>query len=247
MAINVGKRKRAIIGEDVIPTYKETALKVMRDIYENINSSPPALKKDIVQRKRGEISRLNSILMDNGPGKGIDLELTRLRGIDFHEISVVTINSVLDHRDIKWFVASTEGLLIQTAEGYGHNAKYNDGPTRFGDLYDCGDYTCYFPVEDLGSTRIDRIHFVPNDAPDTRERHFHHRANSRPKGEHPTDMIASTCWGGFAEPMAGAMAACDLIDVLRMMRIFVGRRNPRSILVHQVKTDKGVVHVGVQT
>lgn len=228
MAIKVGKKK-AQIGATVMDYYQVAAEDAMRGIYDKIHSSPALIAKDLVQKKRGEIARLNSILTTpDTPGKGVDLELTRLRGIDFYSIDTIEVDG-----DI-WFVAQTKDLKIQTVQGRGgrHDRYAHSDHNKLGEYHDLGDYKVYFPKKDLASPVVKNIHFVPDRRPDTPDRHFHHRGTG--SKSHPVKMNAHSCWGGFAEPVAACMEACDLPDLFRILRIFVGRRNPQSLLVRTI-------------
>lgn len=236
MAIKVGKKK-AQIGAGVIEYYQVVAEDALRGIFNKIHNSPNMIGAELLKRKRGDIARLNAILTRTGPGKGIDLELTRLRGIDLDTIGIEKVHGVT------WFVGHTKGLIIKTMEGKGRSARYgHSDKVTLGSEHNCGDYKIYFPAGDLATPRVELIHFVPDLDPMTTSRHFHHRAMSRPNNPmHPTELKASTCWGGFAEPVAACMEACDLPDLFRMLRGFVGRRNPQSLLLrslpHEVFKD----------
>lgn len=230
-------KKRARIGAGVEEIYRDVAEKALRNIHTQIRTSPSSMGAQILRSKQGDIARLASIVQDNsGPGKGLDLEMTRIRGIDFAAIHVVRVH------DKEWFCAETEGLKIQTVKGVGRNSTYKHSAIRVEDERDCGDYKVWFPVYALATPQVKQIHFVPNDDIFTRNRHYHQRASDHKTegmaNPHPTDMDAASCWGGFAEPMASVMESADLADLLRMLRMFVGRRNPRSILVSHPSTEK---------
>lgn len=230
-------KKRAHIGTDVQEVYRLAAEKTLRQIHEDIYTNP-SMGSVLLKKRQGDIARLAAIVTDKqGPGVGMDLELTRLRGIDFDTIDVER------HDGMLWFVCKTKDLMIQTVTGIGRNSTYSHSQIKIEDERDCGDYTVYFPVQDLGTTRVERIHFVPNDDPMTTSRHYHQRASDgrtyNAEGEHhPIEMTPHSCWGGFAGPIASCMSACDLTDLIRMCRMFVGRRNPRSILVTHPATEK---------
>lgn len=231
-------KKRAHIGEDVQEVYRLAAEKALRQIHEDITNNSPEMGAVILKKKQGDIARLASIVTEkSGPGQGMDLEMTRMRGIDFDTIDVAS------HDGMMWFECRTKDLIIQTVTGIGRSGTYKHSKIKIGEGRDCGDYTVYFPVQDLGTSRIDRIHFVPNDDPLTLNRHYHQRASDGrtynvPGRHHPVEMEAHSCWGGFAGPMGSCMSACDLTDLIRMCRMFVGRRNPRSILVSHPSTEK---------
>ena len=231
-------KKRAHIGEDVPEVYRLAAEKTLRQIHQDITQNNPSMGTVILKRKQGDIARLAAILHDvKGAGHGMDLEMTRMRGVDFETIDVD------EHNGMMWFECKTKDLIIQTVEGRGRNSRYNHSRIKIGESRNCGDYTVYFPVQDLGTTRVERIHFVPNEEPLATQRHYHQRASDGkiygvPGEHHPTEMTAHSCWGGFAGPMASCMSACDLTDLIRMCRMFVGRRNPQSILVSHPATEK---------
>lgn len=229
MAIKVGKKK-AHISAGVEEIYKKCADIAMRNIYEQIHNSPNRIAARILEQKRGDIARLNDILNDtNKPGRGLDLELTRLRGIDFESIDTIEAGDEI------WLVAQTRDLMIQTVTGMGgYTSTYSHSEkNKMGEIFDCGDYKIYVKIRDLGENNIQNLHFVPDLDPSTNNRHYHHRAFG-PNVAHPTMMSISTCWGGFADPISSTMAAVDLPDLFRMLRIFVGRRNPKSLLVHRI-------------
>lgn len=227
MAIKVGKRK-AIVDQTVIDYYQVVAEDALREIFDKIHNSPKMIAKSILEKKRGDIARLNAILTRDGPGTGIDLEVTRLRGIDFERIYAEEIDGQT------WFIGQTKDLKIQTVKGRNRSTRYSHGSSSFGEFHDLGDYKVYFPAQALATPKIKDIHFVPDRDPKTTARHFHHTASMRPNFHHPVEMIPNTCWGGFSEVVAANMEACDLSDLFRMLRIFVGRRNPSSLLQRNV-------------
>lgn len=218
-------KKKCKVDDGVMIVYKEKAIKALEAIYDNLNTSRAAAK--YLSDRRGDVARLNDIAKGvSRPGRGIDLEKTRLRGIDFENITVENIHGK------NYLVGHTRDMIMTTpgsrhrSEDYSPMRRY----THYGYEYDHGDYKVYVDIDTLGTPNISRLHFVPDLDAFTESRHYHHKADPKREMEHPVQMSPYTCWGNFAGPMAANLSYCDLPELFRMLRAFVGRYNPGSPL-----------------
>lgn len=219
MAIKVGKRCQ--IDENFEAIYKAVATKALSNLYDKMKGLPSARQVQFLSQRRGDVGRLNDVIKGiSKPGRGLDLEMSRMRGLDFESVTVQDIAGK------RWMVAQTRGLII-TLRDYDYMEKVR-GSKRSHTQYDHGDYKIYVDIATIGTTKIGELHFVPDLNPHATSRHYHHTASVG--GEHPVQMWPHSCWGGFSGPLASALSLADLPELFRMLRIFVGRYNPGSPL-----------------
>lgn len=219
-------RKRCTIGDGVIDLYRKSAALALENIYNTMQGIPARSRPGYLQKSRGDIARLNDIVKGiSKPGRGIDLEVSRMKGIDFDTINLEKIESGT------YLVAHTKGLII-TLKDYDYLEKVS-GKKRNHKRYDHGDYKIYVKDNILATPKIAALHFVPDLEPFATSRHYHHTAYySTKEPKHPVQMQPSSCWGGFSGPLSTALNMSDFPELFRMLRIFVGRYNPSSPLGH---------------
>ena len=223
MVITVKKKCR--VDEGVMDVYREKGTDALKVLFDKMNTAGNSRRAaTLLSQRRGDVARLNEIIKGvSRPGRGIDREMARLRGTDFESIELKMV------RTDKWLVAQTRDLRMVAVQS---NNYYN---AKKGDKYDYGDYKIYVKVSDLGTPKLGSLHFVPDLEPFVHERHHHHKAdmtrNARERN-HPVFMTPRSCWGGFSEPISANMSYCDLPELFRILRVFVGRYNPGSPLAH---------------
>jgi len=227
MSIKV--KKRCSVEDGVMDVYRKYAALALENIYKKLNGLRPSSRPAYLQKSRGDVARLNDIVKGiSKPGRGMDLEMSRLRSIDLKSISVEQI------KGLNFLVGQTEGLII-TLRDYEYLEK-RTGKKMKHERYDHGDYKLYVPCSLLSTTKISELHFVPDLDPFVTSRHYHHTGQSVEPGhanpDHPVQMRPSSCWGGFANPLSVGLTMVDLPELFRMMRVFVGRYNPGSPLSH---------------
>ena len=224
MAIKVAKRCE--IDPLVSDIYRQSAAVALKHIYDKMKGMSPSRRPTYLQKTRGDIGRLNDIVKGiSKPGRGMDLEMSRLRGLDFESITVQDIAGK------KWLMAQTKNLII-TLRDLNYREKVT-GRRAKGSKYDHGDYKIYVDLNTIATTKISSLHFVPDLDPKCHSRHYHHTASwgrDSASDYHPVQMYPSSCWGGFSGPLATSLVLADLPELFRMLRIFVGRYNPGSPL-----------------
>jgi len=89
-------------------------------------------------------------------------------------------------------------------------------------LWNAGTWEIVVPIPDILHGNIDRIEFIPNEAPDIHDRHPHHKAGH-------------TCWSQFGDPVIGTMKDVEIAELFRTLRIFVGRWYKNSELTHDFR------------
>jgi hypothetical protein len=218
MAINVKPRDRATVSDSFIALYRELAEKKLREIMDAAESRSAISRKGYLSKNKTMIGRLAAIVTkENGPGRGMDFEITRLRGIDVARFGVLTAGRY------RYFVAETKQDFLVEEMGSGSSVvgMWDTGPYRFGISEDA-----------LLGARAE-MHYIPLRATQAESRHMHHYGTAN--GEtNPWLYQPYSCMSQFGSPFAMALQEMDLVELFRLMRIFVGRyyngsplRNPR--------------------
>lgn len=225
MAIKV--KKRCKVDDAVMDKYRKYAELALENIYKKMQGMRPISRPAYLQKSRGDISRLNDIVKGiSKPGRGMDLEMSRLRSID---LKAIYLEEIEGH---DYLVGETEGLII-TLKDYDYFEKQTGKKLKHYE-YDHGDYKMYVWCGLLSTPKISELHFIPQLDPFNSNRHYHHTGYSKePNGRmpsHPVLMRPNSCWGGFASPLSVGLSMVDLPELFRMMRVFVGRYNPGSPL-----------------
>ena len=145
-------------------------------------------------------------------GAGIDLEKSRLRQLAFTRIAI-------EKRTIQQRGYSDDTAMCIV--GYTDNVymeEYGRGTIVEG-IWDMGQYEIVVPIPDIPSGKIVRVSFLHVGDEDNYARHPHH-------------TVHSTCWSGFADSVIGAMRDAEIAELMRTLRIFVGRYYSGSPLCH---------------
>jgi hypothetical protein len=208
MAINVKTRERATVSDSFVALYRELAEKKLRYIMEAAESRGPASRKFYLNQNKTTIGRLAAIVKnENEPGRGIDFEITRLRGIDVARFGVLTAGNK------RFLVAETKSDFVVEEMGNGSRVvnRWDTGPYRFG-------------ISEgalLGAQA--EMHYIPLRKPEVQDRHFHHYATKPNNGTNPWLYEPYSCVAQFGAPLSMALAEMDVVELFRLMRIFVGR------------------------
>jgi hypothetical protein len=110
MAIKV--KKRAAVTDEFQEAYQEVAEAVLRQTYERLQATPREYRARFLKNNRGLLARLTPLALGtSGPGVGMDLEVARLRAMDFEVLDVIGFGN---HR---YFRACTpEDMLIEEVD-----------------------------------------------------------------------------------------------------------------------------------
>jgi hypothetical protein len=195
------------------------------DAYRNIVEAKLELEDKKIRSLKGErrtaylaerkyiLGRLRAIAKKEAlPGKGMDLEVTRLRALGFEEFAIAGFNGR------KFFGGITPEIVM---EEIGHGNR----PVG---KWDVGRFEAYIPIEDVLSGETCRIHFIPTRERSTPYRHPHHVAS--PQGSNPLGFSPRTCWSDFGGPVTMALNEGNIPELFRMFHIFVSRYYNRSPL-----------------
>lgn len=159
------------------------------------------------------IVRLGKLAKD--PASGMDMILTRLRGLPYTTFEVMSYNSA--NPDVQFLVGTTKDVEIR----YGAT------------IYNMGPYSVRIPFSNIVGTynrKAPRLpgeswHFIPLKADERQHgdyRHPHHY------GKWPTS--AQTCWGDFNPLIFSLTQAADIPELFRTIYIYLTRYDAHSVL-----------------
>jgi hypothetical protein len=217
MAIRV--KPRAVVTPEVLEFYSLLAKHKINDMMLQLKQSEAHRRKWMLSKNKVMIAKLAPVARGiKEAGQGLDHELARLRALDYDRIEI----------EDGFLVAKTRDIVIEQLDSAGRRGN----STVLGGYWDAGPYWIYIPKEDLVQGSMNNIQFIPQRAPNVCDRHPHHYAWQEYRYGGYRDYLdgvdirganTHTCWGQFAEPLSGAMQDGDLVETLRMLRIFVGR------------------------
>jgi hypothetical protein len=67
------------------------------------------------------------------------------------------------------------------------------------------------------------MHYIPLRKPEVQDRHFHHYGEKPNGATNPWLYRPYSCVAQFGAPLSMALAEMDVVELFRLMRIFVGR------------------------
>jgi hypothetical protein len=219
-------KPRAFVAPEVLTFYQVLAEAKLREVFQKVKSANPHFQRSILKHNQAMIGRLSPIAAGKSEaGIGMDYELSRLRALDYDRIEIVD----------GYLVAKTRNLMVEelTYKMVVINRRrriYNETYDLTGH-WDVGPYWIYISRDDLFHSKMSEIHFIPQRKVRANSRHFHHfayrgrlvGAEEIPEGIDPLTLKVNTCWSEFSEPLSSALFDGDLVEILRMLRIFVGR------------------------
>ncbi len=195
----------------------------------------------VMKRNPSMYGRLTAIVRkEDGPGVGMDFEVTRLRSLDYTRFWALNHKRPDGSRAL-YLCATTPDLMIEEITGgRGHNYR---GPVQNTALWDAGAYTVYVPVQDILDTKSTGIHVIPERRPYAINRHPHHGVAG--SGYHTPDSLSGhfldvkvhTCWSEFGSPVMSAIGEANVVELFRYMRIFAGRYYAGSPLRSMGRND----------
>lgn len=230
MAIRV--KPRVYVAPEVLEFYQRMAKEKLGRVMVELKQSHPNQRKWMLRQNRVMIAKLTPIAKGvREAGQGLDHELARLRALDYECIEI----------EDDLLVAKTRDVMIEQLDKIG----YRGNKTSLVGYWDAGAYWIYIPEGDLLHGSMNNIQFIPQRAPNVCDRHPHHYVYN--VGDNYSDYLAGavdirradvhTCWGNFSEPLSGALQDGDLVETLRMLRIFVGRYYSGSPLRRPDRTN----------
>ena len=110
--------------------------------------------------------------------------------------------------------------------------------------YNIGPYFVCISDNSIITRQSNPIHLFPEYDPGTQNRHLHHAANFDPGINHPLLARPSWCWASIGPSYVSALQDTDIVDMFRLLYIFIIRLNWASPLRSQWKyeaMDHGVL------
>lgn len=122
-------------------------------------------------------------------------------------------------------VKSPDGDLYFMAKTKDLELEIND------DMYNVGPYFVAIPIKGFLSRQVNPVHMFPAYKPKTRLRHLHHTAGIEEyEIKHPLTVPGSTCWGTVGSAYSAAVYDASIVDMFRVLYIFLTRLDWRSPL-----------------
>lgn len=100
--------------------------------------------------------------------------------------------------------------------------------------FDIGEYLIVIPDKIFYGAGINTIHMIPRRRPKALHRHPHHivRDDNAPETGKPTDWKCGTCWGMFGGIMGTLQGDFEVVEMLRILAMFVARYNTGHSLAY---------------
>jgi hypothetical protein len=209
LEVNMIKVKpRAKISSDFIDEYRRIVEAKSEMEEKKIRSLKGDRRKAYLDKRKYVRGRLNAISSkETVPGKGMDLEITRLRALGFEEFGIACLG------EVKFFGGITpEMAMDEVGRGGKIVAKW-----------DIGRFEAYISVDDVISSCTGRIHFIPTRDRQTYNRHPHHVGRRDGGSTNPLGYSPNTCWSDFGGPVTMALNEGNIPELFRMFLIFIGR------------------------
>lgn len=160
---------------------------------------------------------------------GFEKFVTRLKQLDYKSFSAIKNGGSI------YLKAETHPLVI-------------DYPNRIDrpEKYAIGAYAIYCKLDSLLRGDISQIHFIPLRQPTVDPQqisdgwachflHLHHKAiykKELSERSNPLSYEPQTCWGSFGSVIPEVAADGDLVELYRMLYLFLTIHNPASPLVY---------------
>jgi hypothetical protein len=169
------------------------------------------------------------ILTYQGSPQGFEKFVTRLKRLNYKRFSAIKNGGAV------YLKAETQPLVVDYA-------LREDRPER----YDIGAYAVYCKLDSLLRGDISQFHFIPLRQPTVDPnhmydgwachfRHMHHKAMYKREISdlsNPLSYEPQTCWGSFGSVIPEVVADGDLVELYRMLYLFLTIHNPASPLVY---------------
>ena len=160
---------------------------------------------------------------------GFEKFITRLKRLEYRYFSAIK------NKGNVYLKAETHPLVIDYPDRKNHPEKYAIGP-----------YAIYLNFDGLLRGNISQFHFIPLRQPTVDPdhlydnwachfRHMHHKAlfkNGVSEMSNPLSYEPQTCWGSFGSVIPEVIADGDLVELFRMLYLFLTIHNPNSPLLY---------------
>ena len=215
--------KQAVIEEAFLEELKDIALARAYAMQRIVERADPRLRPTLSAQYGPHINRIARLFDPKTTGRsGMDYEITRLKQLRYEKYKVI------EHDGKRYLSAMTTPV---TATELLSDFDRELGKTP--QTWEVGRYIIAFPVSDLKSAVVDGLQLIPERAPKTYYRHFHHHGDFRHNDNerHPLEHKPATCWGSFGGIVVDDAQCGDIPDLFRNMRFYVERVDMNSLYV----------------
>lgn len=210
--------KQAKIDEEFVEELKDIALARAHTMQRQVERADPRMRDALLKQYGPHISRIARLFDPKASGRsGLDYELTRLKQLRYQWYRVIEYEGTRYLCGVTTPVTAVE-LIPENRQGQTPRT------------WDIGRYIIAFPVRDLKSATVDGLHLIPERAPKTYHRHFHHHGSEH-DARSPFDHKPATCWGSFGGIVVDDAQCGDIPDLFRNMRFYVERVDMDSLYV----------------
>jgi hypothetical protein len=246
--IRLPQTQRAEITDSFKAAYRELNAKLFDKLQKDLESTPAYARGAIERAKKPQIARLHKL---NHDAAEFDRAMTTLRTLEYAKFDTYTDRGL----DFLWCQTKPAIGLAEAGKKSIYPPDWNEHSTRWQNQnwnqvkqepvyrkYDLGVYWVFVPLVDILSGSLNRIHFIPEREKNTHLRHQHHFVRvegegrfygpQNERGVRPLQAMPSTCWGNFPGVLTGCMSDGDIVELLRVLYLFVTNLNPGSPLIH---------------
>jgi hypothetical protein len=207
MAIRIATR--ATISDAFKEKWMEVCRQRLLKMKNVIDDAPPYVRDGLKQRINPKAQRLIGIINDKSK---LDREITKLRSLPY---------AAFDYQNYKgreFLYGKTKEIIITAS------ARQK---------YDAGEYGVYAPLSRLVEGSLNSNvswHFIPFREPKSHQRTPHHHNGWHNEGLHPLETNSATCWGSFGPVIPSILEDGDVVELFRILYIYVSRYDPHSPL-----------------
>lgn len=231
MAIKLDRmRPRATISEGFIELYQSSCTLRLEDLMRKFKTLSEREQKLQTAKLRVALGRMGAVAKGvSEAGRGLDFEMTNLRSLGYQNYGT----AVSDNRP--FLVGRTDEVTIDEIRVH----DYRRGETETVARWRAGVYRICINQRAFVKGDLAGIHFIPEREPAVKGRHMHHKASANGY-KSPLLWDPYTCWSEFGPPVTTAMAEMNIVELFRLLRIFVGRYYNGSPLVQpDNRSDQG--------
>lgn len=216
-------RERTVVSDKFVDAMVAIAKQYLKRTDGWLKSYSGARREEWMKNNSVQVVRMSAIAQRvEEVGKGLDYELTRLRGSQYKKLGMH------EHKDNMYVVGETRDLTM-TASSSRRDWNGTGGFPK-GAQWDIGSYLICVPLEAFRKQQITGIHFIPQRSRLSPSRLPHHAAHTRDVS-HPLDARASTCWAQFSGPVSKCVKSGGMVELMLYLVTFAKRYNPNSPLV----------------
>jgi hypothetical protein len=206
----------------ISPEFKDAIMDISRHRITNMKDSLPQYntrerRENFMEQNKGLLVNAGKMITSPTFLDEVESKLRSLEFVSFHAETVSTVHKTASRRDMTpMLVAKTKPVSIRTGRS----------------LWDMGAYTVYIPIKSLKNSSYAEFHFVPEYKPMTNSRHPHHTAWDITGiiAAVPTEKDPHVCWGGFNGIIGSLVSDFDIVEIFRIITVYLGRYNAGSPL-----------------